>query len=73
MSKLEELEEELCNTPVLTPFALNVYDVYIVMDYGVGYRETPHHLLPYYVSAMLMVFFARQACYNVRHHVHMQN
>ena len=26
---------EQCNTPVLTLFALNVYDVYIVMDHGV--------------------------------------
>ena len=24
-----------CNTPVLTPFALNVYDVYIVINCGV--------------------------------------
>ena len=24
-----------CNTPILTPFALNVYDVYIVINCGV--------------------------------------
>ena len=24
-----------CNTPILTPFALNVYDVYIVINRGV--------------------------------------
>ena len=25
----------ICNTPVLTPFALNVFDVYIVINHGV--------------------------------------
>ena len=31
----EDLCLILCNTPVLTPFALGVYDVYIVIDRGV--------------------------------------
>ena len=30
-----ESGKPLCNTPVLTPFALNVYDVYIVINHGV--------------------------------------
>ena len=28
-----------CNTLVLTPFALNVYDVYIVINHGVDLKE----------------------------------
>ena len=27
-----------CNTPVLTPFVLNVYDVYIVINHGVDLK-----------------------------------
>ena len=27
--------DKWCNTPVLTPFALNVHDVYIVINHGV--------------------------------------
>ena len=29
------MRDVLCNTLVLTPFALNVYDVYIVINHGV--------------------------------------
>ena len=29
----------MCNTPVLTPFALNVYDVYILINRGVEIKE----------------------------------
>ena len=28
-----------CNTPVLTPFALKVHDVYIVINRGEGLKE----------------------------------
>ena len=28
-----------CNTPVLTPFALKVYDVYIVINHGAELKE----------------------------------
>ena len=31
--------EQRCNTPVLTLFALNVYNVYIVINHGVELRE----------------------------------
>ena len=32
-----------CNTPVLTPFALKVHDVYIVINHGEELKEKPHH------------------------------
>ena len=55
MTKLESspIEDGGYNTLVLTLFALNVYDVYIVMDHGVGYRKMPHHWLLYYVDGIL--------------------
>ena len=33
--------EVACNTPVLTPLALNVYYVYIVINHGVELKEKP--------------------------------
>ena len=31
--------DDACNTPILTSFALNVYDVYIVINHGVELKE----------------------------------
>ena len=33
------LKDSICNTPVLTLFALNEYDVYIVINRGVELKE----------------------------------
>ena len=60
----------LCNTPVLIPFALNVYDAYIVINHGVELEEkNPYNGLSFYVLAIklvLMVFCASQARYYFR-------
>ena len=46
----------MCNTPVLTPFALNVYDVYIVINRGVELKEkAPPSIWLCYVSAIRIV------------------
>ena len=46
----------LCNTPVLTPFALNVYDVYIVINHGAELKEkAPPSILLCYVLAIEIV------------------
>ena len=40
-----------CNTPVLTPFALNVHDVYIVINHGVELKaKAPLLICLCYVS-----------------------
>ena len=45
-----------CNTPVLTPFALNVYDVYIVINRGVEVKaKAPPSIWLFYVSAIEIV------------------
>ena len=45
-----------CNTPFLTPFALKVYDVYIVINRGVELKEkSPASIRLCYVSAMGIV------------------
>ena len=45
-----------CNTPVLTPFALNVYDVYIVINRGMELKEkTPPSIWLFYVSTIEIV------------------
>ena len=45
-----------CNTPVLTPFALNVYDVYIVINRGVELKEkSPPSIWLSYVSMIKIV------------------
>ena len=45
-----------CNTPVLTPFTLNVCDVYIVMNRGVGLKaKSPPSIWLCYVSAIRIV------------------
>ena len=45
-----------CNTPVLTPFALNVYDVYIVINHGVGLKaKSPPSIWLFYVSTIKIV------------------
>ena len=63
-----------CNTPVLTPFALNVYDVNIVINHGVELKEKSPPLIYRFMfqrlKPVLMVFCASQERYN--HHVHMQ-
>ena len=42
----------MCNTPVLTPFALNVHGVYIVMNHGVELKaKSPPSIWLCYVSA----------------------
>ena len=41
-----------CNTPVLTPFALNVHDVYIVTNHGAELKaKAPPSIWLCYVSA----------------------
>ena len=58
----------VCNTPVLTPFALNVYDVYIVINRGVKLKEKiPTMDYRFYVSVIKsvpMAFCASQARYD---------
>ena len=45
-----------CNTLVLTPFALNVYDVYIVINRGVELKEKgPPWIWLFYVSAIEII------------------
>ena len=45
-----------CNTPVLTSFALNVYDVYIEFNHGVDLKEkSPPSIWLFYVSAIEIV------------------
>ena len=45
-----------CNTPVLTPFALNVYDVYIVINRGVELKaKSPPSIWLFYVSTIEIV------------------
>ena len=42
-----------CNTLVLTPFALKVYDVYIVINHGAELKEkSPPSIWLCYVSAI---------------------
>ena len=64
-----------CNTLVLTPFALNVYDVYIAINRGVKLKEKSPPLISRFMfrrlKSMPMVFCANQARYNYGHHVHM--
>ena len=56
------------NTPVLTPFALNAYDVYIVINCSVELKtKIPTMDYRFYVSAIksvLMVFCASHARYD---------
>ena len=56
-----------CNTPILTPFALNVYDVYMVINCGVELKEKiPTMDYRFYVltiKSVPMVFCASQARY----------
>ena len=33
----------MCNTPIFTPFALNVHDAYIVINHGAELKEKSHH------------------------------
>ena len=65
-----------CNTLVLTPFALNVYDVYIAINRGVKLKEKGPPLIYRFMfrrlKSMPMVFFSSEAHYNYGHHVHMQ-
>ena len=43
--------EHFCNTPILTPFALNVHDVYIVINRGMELKEkAPPSIWLCYVS-----------------------
>ena len=45
-----------CNTPVLTPFALKVHDVYIVIIHGEELKEkSPPSIYLCYVSAIGIV------------------
>ena len=64
-----------CNTPVLTPFALNVYDVYIAINRGVELKaKSPtmdYCFMFQQLKSLPMVFLASQAHYNYGHHVHM--
>ena len=57
-----------CNTPVLTPFTLNAYDVYIVINRSVELKEKiPTMDYHFYVSAIKsvpMVFCASQPRYD---------
>ena len=53
---MDQPTKRWCNTPVLTPFALNVYDVYIVINHGVELKEkSPTTDLTFYVSAIKIV------------------
>ena len=48
--------EFCCNTPVLTPFALNVYDVYNVIDRGVELKaKAPPSIWLCHVSAIEII------------------
>ena len=45
-----------CNTPVFDPIALNVHDVYIVMNHSVELKEkSPPSICLCYVSAIRVV------------------
>ena len=49
-------EGACCNTPVLTPFALNVHDAYIVINRGVELKaKAPPSIWLCYVSAIEIV------------------
>ena len=41
-----------CNTSILNPFALNAYDVYIVINHGVELKKIHTIDLAFYVSAI---------------------
>ena len=46
----------ICNTPVLTLFALNVYDVYIVINRGVELKaKSPPSIWLFYFSVIEVV------------------
>ena len=50
------MQGRTCNTPVLTPFVLGVYDVYIVIDHGVELKEkAPPSIWLCHVSAIEIV------------------
>ena len=65
-----------CNTPVLTLFSLNVYDVYIVLNHGVELQEkSPPWIIVFTfwrLKSLPMVFCAKPAHYNFNHHVNKQ-
>ena len=45
-----------CNAPILTPFALNVYDVYIVINRGTELKaKDPPSIWLFYVSTIEIV------------------
>ena len=52
------------NTPVLTLFALNVYDVNTIINHGVELKEKYppliYHFMFQQLKSMLMVFFANR-------------
>ena len=54
---IEEItKHNICNTLVLTPFSLNVYDVYIVINHGVELKaKAPPSIWLCYVSAIEIV------------------
>ena len=56
------------NTPVLTPFALNAYDVYIVINRGVELKEKSptmdYHFYVSMIKSVPMVFCASHVCYD---------
>ena len=53
LQSLSHHEYVFCNTPVLTPFALNIYDVYIVINRGVELKgKAPPLIWLCYVSAI---------------------
>ena len=48
--------DAICNTLVLTPFALNVHDVYIVINHGVELKaKSPPSICLCYVSVIGIV------------------
>ena len=49
-------ENKGCNTSVLTPFELKVYDLYIVINHGVELKEkSPPSIWLFYVSTIEII------------------
>ena len=64
-----------CNTSVLTSFALNVYDIYIVINHGVELKAKiptmDYNFMFWQLKSLPMVFCASRARDNYRHNLHM--
>ena len=68
--------KNMCNTPVLTPFELNVSDVYIVSNHGVELKAKAPPSIQCFMFRRLKIVADSILCqlthYNFGHHVNMQ-